>query len=74
LKFEINRRIVILDHTHGEKTHFPSVTHVVTTGQPPWPHLEIEFRKFIGNATRYGLVTGKPVVLVKLEGFEFEIE
>jgi hypothetical protein len=53
---KIKSNVIIIDDSHGQTTHFPSVTHIFTTGQGDANAL------FIERATRYGLMVDKPIV------------
>lgn len=61
------KNVAILHDDDGEETHLRSVTHIIAIGGDSHSlYGEINFAKFVERATRYGLMSKKPIVLIKL--------
>jgi hypothetical protein len=51
------KHVIVVGDCQGKELHFPSVTHIVVVGDG-------DCGAFIGRATRYGLMVGRPIVKI----------
>jgi hypothetical protein len=61
------KHVIVVGNCQGEELHFPSVTHIVVVGDGARGGTYNDASlcgAFIGRATRYGLMVGKPIVKI----------
>jgi hypothetical protein len=61
------KQVIVVGDCQGGELHFPSVTHIIVAGSGARGGTYHDFSKcgeFMGRATRYGLMVGKPIVKI----------